>query len=708
MASRFTGRDYSTLRSEIIEFLRLRLPNDWDYTNLADPVVIFAESLARIGDQLHYTIDELRRECDVATANRASSVYSYAMREGYKMMLPRGSFGTLSINARPANDYQQSQSGKLALKLKRFDGIKVNYTGDTLYVVNDVNNDSNNPITLYEAPDDEYIKNLRAYMSGASDDSSTNEKRINYANYSEHLYNRTAHVNVVLGTKSEFNFLYNDINNDSTVNLPDPIIDRYLVELTVTDPQKYEANGRWEYVDDVISAGFTGNIYTLTPKFIGGAITLCIEFPTNFRDLFSSSASFIFKYIKIEDRAIEDDDEKLVASSIDLHNYISIASGHEEDSSVDLDGYVVSLDSGIRGYTEYEDAATTREGYKQFVQNYAALLTKDDYTSYLKVSTSASCKVFDHSDNYKENVLPPNTLLEPRVIYILTDAPFSERKTIWEDLKDRSGRSDCIVMIPYGKDPYSIIVKAECFLLGTSVSEVVTKIRTELLKYYSGNVGEKIPEVSMINYLVHKASDKVIRMENVIVRDKTYGYVDSTFKGVSNLSNDDIDELYSALCGNTSSPKYSEYVLETVYSDTGEWQYKKYIPAVGASAFKKFPDKFPLIRLTATDNQTISKYEDIVKHQLVYEEIDSDDYDVLDTDIYKNIDIFTEPRASSQSQTNASNLEESDDEYGSGEFLSDGFTVVKYDRVIPSNYSDYHYMVPVLNQVVVLIKAIGN
>ena len=75
MTSKITGRDYATLRSDIINFLRLKLPNDWDYQNTADPVVIFAECLARVGEELHFTIDELRRECDMATANRASSIY---------------------------------------------------------------------------------------------------------------------------------------------------------------------------------------------------------------------------------------------------------------------------------------------------------------------------------------------------------------------------------------------------------------------------------------------------------------------------------------------------------------------------------------------------------------------------------------------------------------------------------------------------------
>ena len=148
MASRFLGRDYSTLREEIIQFLRTRLPQDWDYTNLADPVVIYAETLARIGDQLHYTIDEIRRECDISTAQRASSIYSYALREGYNLMLPNSSFGTLTITAN--EDFETG--GKVQLQINKFDEIKVKSTGDVLYATKSINS------ILQEPLDNEYVE----------------------------------------------------------------------------------------------------------------------------------------------------------------------------------------------------------------------------------------------------------------------------------------------------------------------------------------------------------------------------------------------------------------------------------------------------------------------------------------------------------------------------------------------------------------------
>lgn len=691
MASRFTGRDYTTLRGEIINFLRQRLPETWDWTNLSDPVVIFAESLARVGDQLNYTIDELRRECDVATAKRASSVYSYAMREGYKMMLPRGSFGVISVNARPAQvlssqEVLPSQSERLSLSLHKFDEIRVGSTGDTLYVVNDISN-----CILYEEPTKEYISSLRNYGNNEG-------KRFDYASYSDTLYHRTAHIDVVLGSKAEYSFTYNDINNDSTVNLPDPIIDRYLVELKVKD-----VNGEtvWDYIDDVISAGFVGNIYTLTPKFVGGAINLCIEFPTNFRDLFSQSTSFTFTYIKVVNSILEEDSSNSVSSSIDLSKYISPSPDHENDIDVDTSGYVVNIGSGIKGYTEYEDATTVRENYKKFVQDYSALLTKDDYTSYLKVATSSPCKVFDHSDNYREGVLPPGTNLIPRVIYVLSNSNYKEREAIWEDLKDRSGRSDCISVIPYGVEPYSIVIKADCFLLGTSVSEIITKIKTELLKYYSGDIGEKTPELSMINYLVHKASDKVIRMDSVIIKDYTYGYIDNTFSEVNNLSNTDVDNLFSALClkdpeNSEFKDEYRKYIMSSFKIGDSIWHYNKYVP------ISSFIKSFPFIYYIDDGNEIqLETYDEVVQHQLIYGEIDSEDWDkdaVFDLEEYD-----VQPNEDYESDNQIY------DDYGSGVFETASFTASAYSGLCTSKkYIKHHYMAPLLNQVIVLIKAVGN
>ena len=669
MTSRFVGRDYNTLRTEIINFLKARFPQDWDWTDLSDPMVILAESLARVGDQLHYTIDELRRECDMATAKRSSSIYSYAMREGYKMMLPRGASGTLLVNSskyeyeKEGQVLEKDMAGNLHLKINKFDPIDVTTTGDVLYAANDVDAD------LYASPSD----------SLSSIPSIDNRKAItDYASYVETIYNKTQRINVVLGNYAEFNFTYHDINTDSTVELPDPLIDRNLLSLEVSVPDASAPGGKtvteWSYTEDIIGSGFYGNIYTLTPKFIGGAITLCIEFPTNKSQLFTDQGTtFKFKYIRVSDRKIDATPENNKA--VDLSDYISFASGYEAEDDKEKDAYLVDLGEGVKGFSEYEDANLTRENYKKYTQDYSSLLTKDDYINYIKATKTTSCNVYDHADMYKQDVLPAEASLIPRVVYVVTDGNYNTRKDLWSDLKERSSRSDCIVMMPYGKDPYTIFVKAECYLLGTSVSEITTKIKTELLKYYSDALGDKIPDSSMINYLVHKASDKVVRMDNLIVRDSTFGTVNSDFNNVNNYSNEQVDALFNAI----QVGDYSNYTDPNGnYSLKGDIEGNTY-------------NKYPLINYKEPDNGTpslpingqhpfpdiyyhgddkLTDYEDIINYQIIYGELDSASYD-------------EEPIFSDSPEA-------------------------EYGLPLNTEYVEHHYVVPFLNRVVILVKAIST
>ena len=724
MASRFKGRDYGALREEIIDFLRQRLPKDWDYNNSADPVVIYAESLARMGDSLHFTIDELRRECDMATANRASSIYSYASREGYKFFLPRGSRGTIYVNS------SKEMDDKLTLNINKFDEIKCGATGDRLYALNDIKN-----VNLHQVPDSDYLKSYLTKLDEINNSTaSTNDKdkarrklKIDYTAYSQTVYKMTQRIDVVLGSKADFGFTYGDINHDSTVDLPDPYIDRDLIRLTYR--WKRDSNvHELRYVDDIIGAGFARDIYTLTPKFIGGAITLCIEFPTNYQDLFDNDASttFNFEYIKISNRKIENDANGQNSGSLKLTDYIS-------PNNYSPDALVVDIGGGIKGYTEYEDPNVTRENYKKFVQDYSALLTKDDYETFIKVTANTPCKVFDHADNYKENVLPEGTQLLPRVIYVLTDMPYNDREAMFAKLRERSSRSDCIQMVPYGKNPYTIIVKAECFLLGSTPSEIATSIKAALLQYYSGNIGEKTPSKSMIDYIIHKASDKVIRAENLILLDSTFGYSTNDFSNTSVMTNKDIDEFYELLKNDGivrigETIKYDKCIVpkldgngyiqrdsddNIIMSDTLEtFEVQTNLTNIYRSIEdfdnEKKINKFPEI-YRVSSNTPVTIYDELAADQVIYGIFDSKDWDIKDTEIYK---LSNNPTQFEQIYKEKK-CDDTIHDVAVPIFYKDKDDVIKpvpksFSYIMDPEYIKHHYVVPYLNQVVVMVKAVDK
>ena len=482
------------------------------------------------------------------------------------------------------------------------------------------------------------------------------------------------------------------------------------------------------YVDDIIGAGFARDIYTLTPKFIGGAITLCIEFPTNYQDLFDNDASttFNFEYIKISNRKIENDANGQNSGSLKLTDYISPNNYSPDDVVVDIGG-------GIKGYTEYEDPNVTRENYKKFVQDYSALLTKDDYETFIKVTANTPCKVFDHSDNYKENVLPEGTQLLPRVIYVLTDMPYNDREAMFAKLRERSSRSDCIQMVPYGKNPYTIIVKAECFLLGSTPSEIATSIKAALLQYYSGNIGEKTPSKSMIDYIIHKASDKVIRAENLILLDSTFGYSTNDFSNTSVMTNKDIDEFYELLKNDGivrigETIKYDKCIVpkldgngyiqrdsddNIIMSDTLEtFEVQTNLTNIYRSIEdfdnEKKTNKFPEI-YRVSSNTPVTIYDELAADQVIYGIFDSKDWDIKDTEIYKLSNnptqfeqIYKEKKCDGTIHDVAVPI-----------FYKDKDDVIKpvpksFSYIMDPEYIKHHYVVPYLNQVVVMVKAVDK
>lgn len=645
MVSRFKGRDYSTLRSEIISFLRTRFPNDWDYTNLADPVVIFAESLARVGDQLHFTIDELRRECDISTAQRASSIYSYALREGYRMMLPRGASGTIDINAATKDD-------KLKLTINAFDEIPLKHSDLRLYAKNSINAD------LQTKPTEEEIIAL------AKENNET-RNRI--------LMQRTQRLGVVLGEIGTFNFTYYDINTDFTVDLPEAFIDRELIDLTINPNQASES--KMQYVSDVIGSGFAGKIYSLTPKFVGGSVSLSIEFPSNYKDIFKSTDTFAFKYIKVSDSFIDNES----TSEVDLlsDQYITSTSEDEEYKVTEESFLLRFEDRGIRGYSSYEDPRFTRENYKRFTQDYSALLTKDDYTNYIRSITMGKCRVFDVSDVYTNNV-PISARIVPRVLYIMTDAKYNEREQLFYALQERSSRSDCICVVPFGKDPYTIVIKADCYLLGTSAASVSTAIKSALLTYYNDDLEEKIPQTSMINYIAHKASDKIISMDSCIVKDTVFGKGVDDFSNLDSLPNDKLDELYTAIKSD-KMPDTSSWVYNYLVGITEDSRpYRKY----PVTTYNKVAATFPV--LTNGKSKDDSEYREYVTYsdiqentQKVYGVYDRPSMDVADIDIYNSSFTRYDPPTSDTLSIN-------------------------------SQYASTHYLLPTLSKIVVFIKAVGN
>ena len=228
----------------------------------------------------------------------------------------------------------------------------------------------------------------------------------------------------------------------------------------------------------------------------------------------------------------------------------------------------------------------------------------------------------------------------------------------------------------------------------------------------------------MINYLVHKASDKVIRTESVVVRDSTFGTLNSDFSDVINLSNDDIDYLFDCILNETISSDPNDTSLSTKYlrgevegsvdlsgnSANAILYYNKYPRVVGDGCdrnvddndfleYQVYPRKFPDIYNFKLDTVCRS-YDELVENQVNYGVYDTQDIDYSDDEIFK-------PKTTGHVETDITTTSANTSQ---GEYISDEFEITPVHGVthtyISTDYVDHHYMRPFLNRVIILIKAI--
>ena len=456
MASRLKGRDYTTIRRELIEIVKQRAPVDWNPNNIADPMIAVIESIAIAADQLHYYIDSWRRECDMATATLQSSIYSYALREGYSMVLPRGSRVRAFIQPKPERDERgelipDQELPPVPVDLPKFTQFEINGVSHPLYLTKDFS------------------------------------KVVSY--YNGHTVSDQC-VDLVCGELKTVTFRYSDIDSYSRIELPEIYIDGELVELTSTTPDS--GTKVWECVSDVVTKGLQGNIYSLVPTFVSGATRLYIEFPINYRNLVSTTRTvFTFKYISISD----------TKKSLP----IDLTTQRISSESVEI----IGLDE-LDGFTPYESADSVRRNYPLYTRDFTALLTKQDYRYYLSYRYGGRILVYDKQDEYNSEDYETGVFgLWERSMYVISELPYKAREMAKEDLANRSSRSDMIWMVPFGYYSYGILIVLKADLSKVSETEIESLVEDSLLNLYNGTDEIKGPSLSVTLSTVHGTSQYI-------------------------------------------------------------------------------------------------------------------------------------------------------------------------------------------------------
>ena len=339
MASRFQGRDFQTLRQEIIDFVKSKAPDTWDSTNVADPMVVMIESIAMMADHLHYYIDAMRRESDMATASLASSVYSYALREGYIMTLPRSTHFRVSLYSGEDNTIEN-------VTLPKFSEFSLSNSSNKYYLLT--------PLAT---------TNIYSHYPYSTEDSLGDQVLI-----------QSPEVELVAGELKEVRFTFTDIDYYSRIELPESRIDPSMCQLIAQSGLDSREMVR---VEDVLSDLASVNVYSLTPSFVSGVERLYIEFPYNYRNLFPVNTSFIFRYVSLRE-------EQKPYSDFESSDYPGL----------------FGRTRIFGGYHSYESPESIKQNYKHYVRDFTSLVTKFDYQSFVMYNINSRCQVFDKSDQY--------------------------------------------------------------------------------------------------------------------------------------------------------------------------------------------------------------------------------------------------------------------------------------------------------------------
>jgi hypothetical protein len=151
----YVGKDFATLKQNLIEFTKTYFPNTYSDFNESSPGMVFVEQAAAIGDMLSFYQDTQLKESMLSHATEKKNVIALAQSLGYKPKVTVPAVTTLTVYqvVLAKNDATYSPDENYYLKIKS--GMQVqsstdpNITFITVDVV-DFSNPTDRQIDVYE------------------------------------------------------------------------------------------------------------------------------------------------------------------------------------------------------------------------------------------------------------------------------------------------------------------------------------------------------------------------------------------------------------------------------------------------------------------------------------------------------------------------------------------------------------------------------
>ena len=94
---RYLGRDFTSIRQNLIEFAKSYFPSTYNDFNESSPGMMFIEMASYVGDVLSFYLDEQFRESLLVYAEERKTIFDIAQSYGYKPTMSTPSTVTLDV-----------------------------------------------------------------------------------------------------------------------------------------------------------------------------------------------------------------------------------------------------------------------------------------------------------------------------------------------------------------------------------------------------------------------------------------------------------------------------------------------------------------------------------------------------------------------------------------------------------------------------------
>ena len=95
---RYLGRDFTSIRQNLIEFAKSYFPSTYNDFNESSPGMMFIEMASYVGDVLSYYVDNQFRESLLHAAEEKKNIFKIAQSYGYKPKLSHPAIATCDFS----------------------------------------------------------------------------------------------------------------------------------------------------------------------------------------------------------------------------------------------------------------------------------------------------------------------------------------------------------------------------------------------------------------------------------------------------------------------------------------------------------------------------------------------------------------------------------------------------------------------------------